>query len=37
MTRGVNVDAENTSGALALYRKAGMEAKPAFTIWAKRL
>ena len=31
----LNVDAENTSGALALYRKAGMEAKPAFTIWAK--
>ena len=33
----LNVDAENTSGALALYRKAGMEAKPAFTIWAKRI
>jgi mycothiol synthase len=33
----LNVDAENTSGALALYRKAGMEPKPAFTIWAKRI
>jgi mycothiol synthase len=31
----LNVDAENTTGALRLYRKAGMEAKPAFTVWSK--
>jgi mycothiol synthase len=33
----LNVDAENTSGALRLYRKAGMEPKPAFTVWCKPL
>ena len=32
----LNVDAENTSGALRLYRKAGMEPLPSFTIWGKR-
>lgn len=31
----LNVDAENTSGALRLYRKAGMEPRPAFTVWSK--
>jgi mycothiol synthase len=33
----LNVDAENTSGALRLYRKAGMEPRPAFTVWSKSL
>jgi mycothiol synthase len=33
----LDVDAENTSGALALYRKVGMRPEPAFTIWAKPL
>jgi mycothiol synthase len=31
----LNVDAENTTGALRLYRKAGMEPRPAFTVWSK--
>ena len=31
----LDVDADNTSGALALYRKVGMRPEPAFTIWAK--
>jgi mycothiol synthase len=31
----LDVDAENTSGALALYRKVGMRPEPAFTIWGK--
>ena len=31
----LNVDAENTTGALRLYRKAGMEPRPAFTLWSK--
>jgi mycothiol synthase len=33
----LNVDSENTSGALRLYRKVGMEPQPSFTIWGKRL
>ena len=32
--RGLTVDSENTSGALRLYRKVGMEPVPAFTIWS---
>jgi mycothiol synthase len=31
----LNVDAENTTGALRLYRKAGMEPRPSFTVWSK--
>jgi mycothiol synthase len=31
----LNVDAENTTGALRFYRKAGMEPRPAFTVWSK--
>ena len=34
-TAALDVDAENLSGALALYRKVGMEPRPAFTIWTK--
>jgi mycothiol synthase len=34
---GLDVDAENMSGALRLYRKVGMEPVPAFTIWSKAL
>jgi mycothiol synthase len=30
----LSVDSENTSGALRLYRKVGMEPVPAFTIWS---
>ena len=33
----LNVDAENTTGALRLYRKAGMEPRPAFTVWSMPL
>jgi ribosomal protein S18 acetylase RimI-like enzyme len=33
----LNVDAENITGALRLYRKVGMEPKPSFTIWSKPL
>ena len=33
----LNVDAENTIGALRLYRKAGMEPRPAFTVWSMPL
>jgi len=33
----LNVDAENTTGALRLYRKAGMEARPSFTVWARNV
>jgi mycothiol synthase len=32
----LNVDSENTSGALRLYRKVGMDPQPSFTIWGKR-
>ena len=31
----LNVDAENMTGALRLYRKVGMEPQPSFTIWSK--
>jgi mycothiol synthase len=30
----LNVDAENMTGALRLYRKVGMEPAPSFTIWS---
>jgi mycothiol synthase len=33
----LNVDSENTSGALRLYRKVGMEPEPSFSIWGKQL
>jgi mycothiol synthase len=33
----LNVDAENMTGALRLYRKVGMEPKPSFTIWSMPL
>jgi mycothiol synthase len=33
----LNVDSENTSGALRLYHKVGMDPQPSFTIWGKRL
>jgi mycothiol synthase len=33
----LDVDAENLSGALRLYRKVGMGAVPAFTVWSKPL
>ncbi len=33
----LNVDAENTTGALRLYRKTGMEPSPSFTVWEKPL
>ena len=33
----LNVDVENTTGALRLYTKVGMEPTPAFTVWTKTL
>jgi mycothiol synthase len=33
----LNVDVDNTSGALRLYEKAGMEPVPAFTVWSRPL
>ncbi len=33
----LNVDVDNTTGALRLYTKVGMEPTPAFTIWSKSL
>jgi mycothiol synthase len=33
----LNVDIDNTTGALRLYEKAGMNPVPAFTIWSKRI
>jgi mycothiol synthase len=33
----LDVDADNTAGALALYRKVGMKATPLFTIWEKEV
>jgi mycothiol synthase len=33
----LNVDAENVTGALRLYAKAGMQAQPLFTIWSKEI
>lgn len=33
----LNVDVDNTTGALRLYTKVGMEPSPAFTVWSKAL
>jgi mycothiol synthase len=33
----LNVDVDNTTGALRLYEQAGMEPVPAFTVWSKTL
>jgi GNAT superfamily N-acetyltransferase len=33
----LNVDVDNTTGALRLYTKVGMEPTPAFTVWSKTL
>jgi len=33
----LNVDVDNTTGALRLYAKVGMEPTPAFIIWSKTL
>jgi mycothiol synthase len=33
----LDVDAENTSGAVRLYTKVGMETRPSFTIWERPL
>jgi mycothiol synthase len=33
----LDVDADNTTGALRLYRKAGMTPEPGATIWSKPL
>jgi mycothiol synthase len=33
----LNVDVDNTTGALRLYTKVGMKATPAFTVWSKAL
>ena len=33
----LDVDAENTTSALRLYRKVGLREEPLFTIWAKKL
>jgi mycothiol synthase len=33
----LNVDVDNTTGALRLYEKVGMNPVPAFTIWSKRI
>ena len=33
----LDVDAENVTGALRLYAKAGMHAQPLFTIWSKEI
>jgi mycothiol synthase len=33
----LNVDVDNTTGALRLYTKVGMEPTPAFTVWSKKL
>ena len=33
----LNVDAENVTGALRLYEKAGMQEQPLFTIWSKEI
>ena len=33
----LNVDVDNTTGALRLYTKVGMETAPAFTVWSKTL
>jgi mycothiol synthase len=33
----LNVDVDNTTGALRLYTKVGMEPVPAFTVWSKTI
>jgi mycothiol synthase len=33
----LNVDVDNTTGALRLYTKVGMEPTPAFTVWSKTI
>ena len=33
----LNVDADNLSGAIRLYRKAGMQPSPSATEWSKTL
>ena len=33
----LDVDAENVTSALRLYRKAGMRPEPSFTIWGKEI
>ena len=33
----LNVDVDNTTGALRLYEKVGMNPVPAFTVWSKRI
>ncbi len=33
----LNVDVDNTTGALRLYAKVGMKPTPAFTVWSKAL
>lgn len=33
----LDVDAENVTGALRLYAKAGMHSRPVFTIWSKEI
>jgi mycothiol synthase len=33
----LHVDTENTSGAIRLYTKVGMEPRPSFTIWSRSL
>ena len=33
----LDVDADNVTSALRLYRKAGMTAHPSFTIWEKKV
>lgn len=33
----LNVDVDNTTGALRLYTKVGMKPTPAFTVWSKTL
>jgi len=33
----LDVDTENTSGAIGLYTKVGMQQRPSFTIWSRSL
>jgi ribosomal protein S18 acetylase RimI-like enzyme len=33
----LDVDAENTTSALRLYRNVGLREEPLFTIWAREL
>jgi ribosomal protein S18 acetylase RimI-like enzyme len=36
-TAGLNVDADNLTGAIRLYRKAGMQRSQSATEWSKTL